>query len=94
MPIYEYQCTNCGQHCEKLQKVSAEKIMRCPTCQTDTMTRLVSKTNFKLQGTGWYETDFKDKKTTPATKKSGDNSTIDKNSDNSDIKKTTGKKKE
>jgi putative FmdB family regulatory protein len=94
MPIYEYQCTNCGQHCEKLQKVTAGKTLSCPKCQTDTMTRIVSKTHFKLQGTGWYETDFKDQKPKSSPQTSGDNNTKEKSSATSNKKQTTEKKKE
>ena len=62
MPIYEYQCENCDHHFDKLQKISGAPLRECPECQQETLKKLVSAPSFKLKGSGWYETDFKDKK--------------------------------
>lgn len=62
MPIYEYACTACGHQMEALQKISAEPLLSCPECKEDTLAKQISKVAFRLKGTGWYETDFKDKK--------------------------------
>jgi putative FmdB family regulatory protein len=62
VPIYEYRCENCDHRMEKLQKISDEPIKTCPSCGEDGLRKLVSAAAFKLKGTGWYETDFKDKK--------------------------------
>ncbi|MFO8046065.1 MAG: zinc ribbon domain-containing protein [Halomonas sp.] len=59
MPIYEYECKACGQRLEKLQKLSAEPLIDCPTCAAPELVRLVSAAGFRLAGGGWYETDFK-----------------------------------
>lgn len=32
MPIYEYLCTTCGSHFEKLQKSAEASGVECPTC--------------------------------------------------------------
>ncbi len=61
MPIYEYQCKNCGEKSEFLQKMSDEPALTCPNCQKNALTRLVSAAGFQLKGTGWYVTDFRDK---------------------------------
>ena len=69
MPIYEYQCEKCGHHLEKLQKMSDDPIKDCPECEEPSLRKLVSAAAFKLKGTGWYETDFKDNsKKKPDTK--------------------------
>lgn len=31
MPIYEYECKNCGYRLEKLQKVNDKPLKTCPT---------------------------------------------------------------
>ncbi|RME35761.1 MAG: zinc ribbon domain-containing protein [Gammaproteobacteria bacterium] len=62
MPIYEYRCQSCGHELEALQKVSEEPLRECPSCGKPTLRRLVSAAGFRLSGSGWYETDFKDKK--------------------------------
>lgn len=59
MPIYEYQCANCGHQLEKLQKMSDDPLTTCPECGQDSLTKLVSAAGFRLKGGGWYETDFK-----------------------------------
>src|SRR6056297_3014824 len=59
MPIYEYQCRECNHRLEKLQKMSDAPLTRCPECEKDTLTKLVSAAGFRLKGGGWYETDFK-----------------------------------
>ncbi len=59
MPIYEYQCGSCGSKNEHLQKISDEPIEICPTCGSNTYTKLISAAGFQLKGSGWYATDFK-----------------------------------
>lgn len=61
MPIYEYMCTNagCGHELEALQKISDERLVYCPSCGEATLKKKISAAGFRLKGTGWYETDFK-----------------------------------
>jgi len=61
MPIYEYECENCGYKFEKLQKINDEPLVECPKCKQPKLRKLVSAAGFQLKGTGWYVTDFKDK---------------------------------
>jgi putative FmdB family regulatory protein len=61
MPIYEYQCGDCGHYLDALQKISDEPLKHCPDCGEPSLKRLVSAPRFRLKGSGWYETDFKDK---------------------------------
>ena len=59
MPIYEYVCDNCGHYLEALQKLSDEPLVFCPECGDAALRKQVSAAAFRLKGTGWYETDFK-----------------------------------
>lgn len=61
MPIYEYRCGDCGHELEALQKLSDPKLTTCPECGRETLTKLVSASAFVLKGSGWYQTDFRDK---------------------------------
>lgn len=61
MPIYEYQCQACGHELEKLQKISDEPLKDCPACGKPKLQKLVSAAGFRLSGSGWYETDFKNR---------------------------------
>ena len=59
MPIYEYQCQQCGHELERIQKMSDEPLKDCPACEKPELRRLISAAAFRLKGGGWYETDFK-----------------------------------
>ncbi len=62
MPFYEYECSHCKFYVEALQKISDPPLIKCPSCSKQTLKRLVSAPNFRLKGSGWYETDFKSDK--------------------------------
>ncbi len=57
MPIYEYQCSDCGQVTEALQKVSDKPLKKCPNCGGK-LSKLMSMNTFHLKGSGWYVTDY------------------------------------
>jgi len=59
MPIYEYRCGDCGHELEAIQKMSDPVLVSCPGCSHDALKRLISAPSFRLKGSGWYETDFK-----------------------------------
>ena len=67
MPIYEYRCSTCQFQDDLMLKVSAAATLQCPSCQKNTFEKLVSAPSFKLSGSGWYETDFKNKKESKQT---------------------------
>lgn len=62
MPIYDYQCNNCNHELELIQKISDSPATLCPECSQETLVKKVSAPSFRLSGSGWYETDFKDGK--------------------------------
>ena len=68
MPIYEYRCSECGAHEERLQRISDAPLVDCPKCGKPALVKLVSAAGFQLKGTGWYVTDFRDKGAKPAAK--------------------------
>ncbi len=57
MPIYEYECSDCGKHFEIFQKFSDAPLSRCQDCGGH-VHKLISRTSFILKGTGWYVTDY------------------------------------
>ena len=59
MPIYEYECKDCGHRFEALQKISDRPLTECPACGRGEVSKLISAAAFRLKGGGWYETDFK-----------------------------------
>ncbi len=92
MPIYEYRCTGCDHRLEKLQRMVDEPLKECPQCNQLTLKKLVSAAAFKLKGSGWYETDFKNKdgSSTSTESKSKVSETSDSKTTSS-TKKTTSK---
>ena len=53
MPLYEYECTACRRHTEKIQKFSDPEITTCPFCGGE-LKRGISAPAFSLKGGGWY----------------------------------------
>jgi len=66
MPIYEYECTQCGKIEEVLQKFSDAPLTQCKHCSGE-LHKLISNTAFHLKGSGWYVTDYKGSKTNSNT---------------------------
>lgn len=85
MPIYEYRCSTCQFQDDLMLKVSAASTLQCPSCQRNTFEKLVSAPSFKLSGSGWYETDFKNKKeskqTSDSSKKTSETAEINSKSE-------------
>ncbi|RDI41832.1 FmdB family zinc ribbon protein [Aquicella lusitana] len=71
MPIYEYQCEACGHQLEALQKISDAPLKDCPSCHRAALNKLVSAAGFQLKGSGWYVTDYSDKKKPKGAGKDG-----------------------
>ena len=92
MPIYEYECRRCGHRFELIQKFSDKPRKRCPECR-GAVDRLISPPAIRFKGTGWYVTDYADKKQPPEDSK-GEPSADAKKSDSKkiDSKKTESKK--
>ncbi len=53
MPLYEYECTACHQHTEKIQKFSDPEITVCPHCG-GALERVLSAPAISFKGGGWY----------------------------------------
>ena len=52
MPIYEYQCQECGHTFERIESFDAKRTRPCEKCHHPA-DRAVSKNSFRLKGTGW-----------------------------------------
>lgn len=57
MPLYEYQCTKCGERMEILQRVSDPPYDHCPKCGGG-MKKLISSPAIQFKGSGFYKTDY------------------------------------
>ncbi len=63
MPIYEYECTQCGCRSEVFQKISDPPLRTCRKCG-GALKKLISPPAIQFKGNGWYITDYA-KKTAP-----------------------------
>ena len=54
MPVYEYQCQDCGVVFEARQKFSDSPLTECRSCGGQ-VEKLISLTGFSLKGDGWYQ---------------------------------------
>jgi len=61
MPIYEYECLQCGKRTEWLQRMSDGPLAACPQCGGE-VRKLISAPSFQFKGSGFYKTDYADKK--------------------------------
>jgi len=61
MPIYEYECTECNRRIERLQRLDDPGPEECEHCG-GAMRRAVSAPAFQFKGSGWYVTDYADRK--------------------------------
>jgi putative FmdB family regulatory protein len=68
MPIYEYQCDNCGFIKEVMHKISESPDILCPEC-SNVMKKLISPSAFHLKGSGWYVTDYAKKNNSKSSTK-------------------------
>jgi len=59
MPVYEYECKNCGDRFEVFQKFSDPLLTVCKIWNTPSLRKLLSPAAFVLKGGGWYATDYK-----------------------------------
>ena len=67
MPIYDFQCSSCGFKDELMRKSSDASTINCPQCKSELFSKMLSAPSFQLSGSGWYATDFKDKKPVPSS---------------------------
>jgi putative FmdB family regulatory protein len=57
MPLYEYQCLQCQEKLEAIQKFSDELHTICPRCGGE-LKKLISAPAFQFKGSGFHVTDY------------------------------------
>ncbi|MEW5902293.1 MAG: FmdB family zinc ribbon protein [Acidobacteriota bacterium] len=68
MPIYEYECNECGCRTEVVQKASDSPLKKCQSCG-GTLKKLISPPAIQFKGSGWYITDYARKPSSPEVEK-------------------------
>jgi putative FmdB family regulatory protein len=72
MPIYEYECAECGKHFDEIQKFSDEPLTQCKFCGGK-VRKLLGAPALQFKGTGWYITDYAGKSPKPESSGKGAN---------------------
>lgn len=72
MPLYEYECKKCGHRFEKIQKFSDRMVKKCPECG-GVVEQMISAPAVQFKGSGWYVTDYANKKSGASGSSSSDN---------------------
>jgi putative FmdB family regulatory protein len=83
MPLYEYECSTCHKHTEKIQKFSDPEITVCPHCGGK-LERVISAPAIAFKGGGWYADGYGNAK----PKSSGDSKTSGDSKPGTDSKST------
>ena len=70
MPTYDYICNNCDKMHEYFQSMSDDPLTKCPECKKNSLRRIISGgTGLIFKGSGYYLTDYKNKKIKKTDKK-------------------------
>ena len=69
MPLYEYECNECGRRTEKIQKFSDAELTVCPHCSGE-LERTLTAPAVHFAGGGWYKDLYSSAK--PATASGGE----------------------
>jgi putative FmdB family regulatory protein len=87
MPLYEYECTACQKHTEKIQKFSDPEITVCPHCGGK-LERVLSAPAVSFKGGGWYADGYGNAK----PKSTGDGASSNGSKTGTDSKSTSDSK--
>ncbi|MFD5451095.1 FmdB family zinc ribbon protein [Streptomyces sp. NPDC003470] len=56
MPTYQYQCTECGEGLEAVQKFTDDALTECPNCK-GRLKKVFSAVGIVFKGSGFYRND-------------------------------------
>ncbi|WP_405440096.1 FmdB family transcriptional regulator [Streptomyces avidinii] len=75
MPTYQYQCTECGEGLEAVQKFTDDALTVCPSCD-GRLKKVFSAVGIVFKGSGFYRNDSRgaSSSSTPASKPSSGSS--------------------
>ncbi|MGQ9623441.1 MAG: FmdB family zinc ribbon protein [Candidatus Caldatribacteriaceae bacterium] len=59
MPIYEYQCTECGKVFEEWQSFNDKPVSQCPFCKGRVKRLFSRNVGLIFKGGGFYVTDYR-----------------------------------
>jgi putative FmdB family regulatory protein len=69
VPTYQYQCTECGEPLEAVQKFTDDALTECPNCQ-GRLRKVFSAVGVVFKGSGFYRNDSRSSSTGGSSAKS------------------------
>jgi len=63
MPNYDYKCLSCNTKFEIFQSIKDEPLKLCPNCNGELKRMIGSGAGIIFNGSGFYQTDYKNKST-------------------------------
>ncbi|EGX55889.1 hypothetical protein SZN_30557 [Streptomyces zinciresistens K42] len=79
MPTYQYQCTECGEGLEAVQKFTDDALTVCPNCQ-GRLKKVFSAVGIVFKGSGFYRNDSRGSSSSSAPASSKPSSSSDTSS--------------
>ncbi|CAM5514539.1 FmdB family zinc ribbon protein [Streptomyces abikoensis] len=73
MPTYQYQCTECGEGLEAVQKFTDDALTECPSCQ-GRLKKVFSAVGIVFKGSGFYRNDSRGASSSSSPAKSSSSS--------------------
>ncbi|MFJ8947286.1 FmdB family zinc ribbon protein [Streptomyces sp. NPDC102395] len=91
MPTYQYQCTECGEGLEAVQKFTDDALTECPSCG-GRLKKVFSAVGIVFKGSGFYRNDSRgsSSSSSPAASKSSTSSDSSSSSSSSSDSKSSG----
>ncbi|MBM9505083.1 FmdB family zinc ribbon protein [Actinacidiphila acididurans] len=88
MPTYQYQCTQCGEGLEAVQKFTDDALTECPNCG-GRLRKVFSAVGVVFKGSGFYRTDSRGSSSSSAPAGKGSGSSDSKSSDSGSSSSST-----
>ncbi|MEU9122899.1 FmdB family zinc ribbon protein [Streptomyces sp. NPDC048506] len=80
MPTYQYQCTECGEGLEAVQKFTDDALTECPSCN-GRLKKVFSAVGIVFKGSGFYRNDSRGASSSSSPAKSSSSSSSTSSSD-------------
>ncbi|MFE5593276.1 FmdB family zinc ribbon protein [Streptomyces sp. NPDC056549] len=85
MPTYQYQCTECGEGLEAVQKFTDDALTECPSCN-GRLKKVFSAVGIVFKGSGFYRNDSRGSSSSSSPASSKSSTTTSTTSSSSDSK--------
>ncbi|MEV5312623.1 FmdB family zinc ribbon protein [Streptomyces sp. NPDC052610] len=90
MPTYQYQCTECGEGLEAVQKFTDDALTECPNCG-GRLKKVFSAVGIVFKGSGFYRNDSRGSSSSSSSASSKSSSSSSSTSSSSESKSSDSK---